>query len=65
MRKFFEHKTRSFKAAEDFDKRFWQRAGVQARFSAMWKCVEDFYRLRGKRGYKLRLQRSVEHIKQI
>ena len=65
MKKIWEHKASSFKDAERFDRLFWRRAGAKARFSAMWKCVEDFYKLKGKHGYKLRLQRSVENIKQV
>jgi hypothetical protein len=52
------------KSNDDFDIKFWQRAGVLARFSATWKMIDEFYKMRGKHGYKLRLQRSVQHIQQ-
>ncbi len=51
-------------ANDDFDLRFWQRAGSGVRFSAAWKMLEDFYRIRRINGYKLRLQRFVQRIKQ-
>lgn len=50
------------KSNDDFDIRFWQKAGVFARFSAAWKMLEEFYRIRGVRGHKFRLQRSVENF---
>lgn len=50
--------------AHYFDSRFWQRQSSQARFAATWKTIEEFYKIRGIRGYKLRLQRSVQNIKQ-
>lgn len=65
MKKVWMHKSHSFKEAEEFDIMFWRRAGAEARFSAMWKCVEDFYKLKGRHGYKLRLQKSVQNIEQI
>lgn len=49
---------------DDFDLTFWQRAGSAARFSAAWKMLEDFYKIRRINGYKLRLQRFVQSIKQ-
>ena len=52
-------------ADDDFDLKFWQRAGVQMRFSAAWKMLGEFYNIRGRiGGYKLRLQRSIQNIKQ-
>ena len=47
-----------------FDFLFWEKAGVQARFAATWSAVKEFYKIRNIDGYKLRLQRSVQHIKQ-
>lgn len=49
-------------ANDDFDIKFWQDAGVLARFSAAWKMLEEFYKIRGINGVKLRLQRTVENI---
>jgi hypothetical protein len=64
MRKIWENKTTSFKKAENFNIRFWRNASAAAKFSALWHMVEEFYKIRNKRGYKLRLQRSVQNIKQ-
>ncbi len=64
MKKMRENKAASFRNADAFDRGFWKDAGTEARFSALWKMVEDFYRIRNRHGYKLRLQRSVERIKQ-
>ena len=65
MRKIWEHKANSFKQAEEFDIKFWKKAGAEARFSATWKMVGEFYKIKGINGYKRRLQRSVQHIEQI
>ncbi len=65
MKRILVNKTESFKEAELFDIRFWEKAGVNAKFSAMWRMVEEFYKIKNKRGYKLRLQRSVQNIEQI
>lgn len=51
--------------SDSFDIEFWRKAGVQARFAAAWKMVEELYRIRGMHGYKLRLQRSIQSIEQI
>lgn len=50
--------------ANSFDSRFWQKVGSQARFAATWKTIEEFYKIKGINGYKLRLQRSIQNIKQ-
>lgn len=65
MKRIWANKARSFKEAEEFDARFWRRAGANAKFSALWTMVEDFYKIRNKHGYKLRLQRSVQHIEYV
>ena len=44
---------------------FWQKAGAQSRFIAMWSMVKDLYKMRGKSGNKLRLRRSIQNIKHI
>ena len=47
-----------------FDIIFWQKAGARARFVASWKAIDEFYKMRGINGHKLRLQKSVQNIKQ-
>ncbi|MBL7069750.1 MAG: hypothetical protein ISS34_07830 [Candidatus Omnitrophica bacterium] len=64
-KKIQENVTRSFKKAEEFDIKFWRRAGVRARFAAAWKAVEEFYKFKGKHGHKPRLRRAVQNIKQV
>lgn len=64
MKKIWMNKTHSFRDAEDFNIKFWRNASAAAKFSALWQMVEEFYKIRNKRGYKLRLQRSVQNIKQ-
>jgi len=65
MKKITIHKTTSFKEAEKFDIRFWQRAGAEARFSAMWIMVGEFLKIRGKPNGQPRLRRSVQSIKYL
>lgn len=50
---------------DSFDIDFWQRSGAQSRFIAAWKMIEELYKMKGKRGYKFRLQRSVQNIEQV
>ena len=64
MKKICSHKTKSFKDAQDFNIKFWDKIGVAYKFSAMWKMLEEFYKIKNKHGYKLRLQRSVQNVKQ-
>lgn len=52
------------KLNDDFDIKFWHRAGVFARFSAAWEMIGDFYKMRGRHGYIKRLQRSIQNIQQ-
>lgn len=59
------HKSYSFKEAAEFDIRFWQKAGANARFAAAWDMVRDFLKMRGKSGNLPRLRRSVQSIKRI
>jgi len=63
-KKIWTNKARSFKEADTFDREFWQKQKAQARFAATWKTISVFYKIRGMHGYKLRLQRSVQNIKQ-
>lgn len=51
--------------AESFDFRFWQRQGINAKWLALWSMVSDYYNIKGRHGNKLRLQRTVQSIKQI
>ena len=53
------------KSNDDWDIKFWKRAGTLARFSATWQMINDFYKMRGKNGIKRRLQRTVQNIEQI
>jgi len=59
------HKARSFKEAEEWDRKFWQRAGASARFSAAWLMIGDYLKIRGQRGSLPRLRRSVQNIKRL
>jgi hypothetical protein len=56
---------RSFREAEEFDAEFWRKAGVQARFSAAWLMVIEYFKMRGKGGNQPRLRRTVQNIKRI
>ncbi|MBI4655963.1 MAG: hypothetical protein HY746_04345 [Elusimicrobia bacterium] len=50
---------------DNWDIKFWQRCGAQTRFSAAWKCIDEYYKFKGKNGVQPRLQRSVQNIEQI
>ena len=63
MKKIWVNKAKSFKEAADFNFKFWRNASANAKFSALWQMVGEFYKIRNKHGYKLRLQRSVQNIK--
>ena len=65
MKKIWVNQARSFKEAQEFDVRFWRRAGAAARFEATWSMVKDFLKMRGKSGAQLRLRRSVQNIERI
>jgi len=45
-KKIVENVAKSFKEAEDFDIKFWRRAGVRARFAAAWRAVQELYNFR-------------------
>lgn len=64
VKKVWVNKANSFKKAEDFNIKFWKSMNAYEKFSALWQMVGEFYKIRNKRGYKLRLQRSVQNIKQ-
>jgi len=54
------------KADRSFDIEFWQAQGARVRFRVAFDMLKDFYRMRGKKinAHTLRLQRSVENLKQ-
>ena len=61
-KKIWVHKARSFQEADEFDVRFWRRAGAAARFEAAWFLVGDYLKMQGKSAHELRLRRSVQKI---
>lgn len=63
MRKAQVHLAYSFQEAENFDRRFWKRAGAAMRFVAAWSCVKDYFKMRGHHGRLPRLRRTVQSIK--
>ena len=65
MKKIWVHKAKSFKEADQWDEWFWKRAGAQARFAAAWRCIIDYYRMKGKNVRKPRLRRSVQNIERL
>lgn len=62
MKKIWIHKAKSFKDAEDWDRKFWRQAGVHARFSAARDLLKDYFKMKGKDARSLRLRRSVQNI---
>lgn len=65
MRKIWVNKAYSFKEAERFNMKFWQKQSANVKWQALWIMVGEFYKLRGKNAAKLRLQRHIENIQQI
>ncbi|MBM3253508.1 MAG: hypothetical protein FJZ16_04575 [Candidatus Omnitrophica bacterium] len=65
MKKIWVHKAHSFKEADEFDIKFWRRAGALARFSATWLMIGEFFKIKGKYGYKPRLRRTVQNIERL
>jgi hypothetical protein len=63
MSKIQTNVARSFREAEEFDRRFWRRAGTAARWAASWSMVLDFIKMRGGDESELRLRRSVQNVK--
>lgn len=57
------HKAYSYKEAEDFDIRFWRRAGALMRFAATWSMVIDYLKWKGHRSGQPRLRRTLQIIK--
>lgn len=52
------------KAGRDFDLKFWQSAGSQARFSAAWQMLKEYELIKGRKPNesKFRLRRTVQNI---
>lgn len=46
----------------EFDIQFWQGLSSEARATAGWELVTDYWAMKGKTADELRLQRSVESI---
>lgn len=62
MKKIFIHKARSFKDAEEFDRKFWRKAGSHARFASAFDCLRAYIKIGGGNERLLRLRRSVQNI---
>jgi len=45
-----------------FDLEFWDKVGVEGRWSAAWEMTAEVQKIRGKDGDQPRLQRSVQSI---
>ena len=50
---------RRSRANDSFDLRFWRKVGVQGRWEAAWKMVEDLAQWKGARENQQRLRKSV------
>lgn len=66
MKKVWERIVPLTKTDRKWDIDFWQAQSPSIRFKATWLMLIDYYRIRGKKihGNMLRLQRTVENIKQ-
>ena len=64
-KKIWVHKANSFQEAEEWDRKFWRRAGSHARFVAAWQAVKDYMKMKGKDERLLRLRRSVQNIERL
>ena len=65
MKKIQVHVAHSFKEAEEWDRKFWHRAGVHARFAAAREMIKDYFKMKGINGRHLRLRRSVQSIERL
>lgn len=68
MKKIWINKAKSFKEAEEWDRKFWRRAGSHMRFIAAWSTVIDYFRMKGKyvkNASEPRLRRSVQNIERL
>ena len=43
MKKIYVNKARSFKEAEEWDRKFWRRAGYQTRFAVAREIIKDYF----------------------
>ena len=62
MKKIRINIAKNFKDAEEWDRRFWRRAGAQARFAAAREAIKDYFKMKGINEGHLRLRRSVQNI---
>jgi hypothetical protein len=61
--KFEENIAKSFEEADDFNRKFWLKAGAFARFASAWQMILDYHsKIKGKRGNLPRLRRSVQNV---
>ena len=67
MKKIWERIIPLSKADRSWDIKFWQAQSPSLRFNVTWKMLEDYYKIRGKKldESSLRLQRSIENLKQV
>ncbi|MBI5416208.1 MAG: hypothetical protein HZA29_05275 [Candidatus Omnitrophica bacterium] len=65
MKKIRVHKAKSFKDAEEWDRKFWRHAGAQARFAAAHEAIKDYFKMKGIHARHLRLRRSVQSIERL
>lgn len=49
MKKIVERLVSCKKVDNSFDIKFWQKAGSQARFSALWVMINEFYKIKRKK----------------
>ena len=62
MKRVWVNIAKSFKEAEEWDRKFWRRAGSHARFAGAFECLKDYFKMKGKDERSLRLRRSVQNI---
>ena len=62
MKRIWINKANSFKEAEEWDRKFWRRAGAQARFAAAREALKDYFKMKGINERHLRLRRTVQNI---
>lgn len=64
-RKTIEERLGLYSKADAFDTKFWQKQSANAKWSALWQMVGEFYKIKGKDAGKLRLQRLIQNTQQI
>lgn len=60
-----ERVVKTSESNDDWSIKFWQKAGVKQRFATAWKMLEDYEKIKGKNGNKIRLRRNIENIQRI